>query len=290
MRTESLAHHEPTTTLSASLQGEELARQSKQRETMTRVLANSLVNQLLQSGCGEGDVINLASQILHYVTSRGFGNGNGRKPAADPHGEEMTVVEWRLEPAPHDRHFIAGPRVTLRPLESPHLPYLRRWQEDPEIQRTCSAKLLSDLLQRNGRRRDDHLEYIIHNERQRPIGLVALFQIDPDAGQAEMAKLLGDPAARGSGYASEATGLLLAYAFEILKLHRVYLRTKGFNLHNIQLNEKLGFQFEGILRASDRLQDELIDVVLMSMLAREFASRYEVRERQVDPHAHAPAS
>lgn len=289
IRTQTVAHYEPSISTDRPESGDEQARRVKQRETMTRVLANSLVNQLLQSGCGEGEVINLATQILHYVTSRGFGNGT-QAEAADPHGEAPTVVTWRLQPASRDRHVIAGSRVSLQPLESSHLPLLKKWREDPEIRKTCSAKFLADLMGRNGRDPVDHLEFIIHDEHRRPIGLVALFHIDEDVGQAEMAKLLGEPSSRGSGYALEATGLLLAYAFRVLKLYRVYLRTKGFNLHNIQLNERLGFQFEGILRASERLQDELIDVVLMSMLAREFTARYEVRESPASEPAELSAS
>ena len=97
-------------------------------------------------------------------------------------------------------------------------------------------------------------------------------------GQGEIAKLLGNPDALGAGYAREASALLLAFAFERLGLERIYLRTNGFNLHNIKLNERLGFQFEGILRSSYRLNGELIDVVLMSMLAAEYYRKYGTRE------------
>lgn len=277
MRTHTVTHLEPSGEANPQPEGDALARQVKQRETMNCVLANSLVNQLLQSGCGEGDVINLATQILHYVTNHGFGNGASRTQD-ESRSETPLRVDWRLTPADHGRHVIHGERVTLRPLESSHLPFLRTWREDGEIQRTCSSKLLAEVLRRNGRRREDHREFVIHDESETPIGLMALFHIDPDSQQAEVAKLLGDPAARGRGYATESTGLLLSYAFQVLELHRVYLRTKGFNLQNIELNEKLGFQYEGILRASERLQGELIDVVLMSMLAREYTERYHTRE------------
>ena len=86
------------------------------------------------------------------------------------------------------------------------------------------------------------------------------------------------PKALGCGFAHDATCLLLAFAFETLGLQRIYLRTNGFNLKNIALNEDLGFHFEGILRASEILDGQLVDVVQMSMLADEFRHKYTIRE------------
>jgi RimJ/RimL family protein N-acetyltransferase len=155
---------------------------------------------------------------------------------------------------------------------------LKRWCEQPHIQRTCSHKLLTELIEGSVDERDERHDFVVQDESESPVGLVSLFRINRTVRQAETAKLVGEPAALGAGYAHEATCLLLGYAFHNLDLQRVYLRTNGFNLQNIGLNEKIGFRFEGILRASDVLNQELVDVVLMSMLGREFYRRYRVRE------------
>ncbi len=276
MQTKVVTHFEPSSLAPPSHDVDLPEKARKQREVMNRVLADSLVHQLFQSGCSEGEVINFASQILQNVTHRGFRNGEDKEQ--EPTTEEPLEIRWRLENVDGQRHRIYGERVCLIPLETIHLPFLEQWREEPHIIQTCSRQLLDELIQDQLNINRTRVDFIVQNEDKEPIGLVSLFNLDPAIRQAEIAKLLGDPSAVGAGYAREATGLLLSYAFQVMNLQRVFLRTNGFNMLNIKLNEKLGFQFEGILRASELLNQELIDVVQMSMLAREYYRKYGVRE------------
>ncbi len=64
----------------------------------------------------------------------------------------------------------------------------------------------------------------------------------------------------GRGYASEATYALAAYAFSQLSAARVELRVDDLNQRSCRVAQRLGFQFEGLLRsdtrdASGRLRD-----------------------------------
>ena len=88
--------------------------------------------------------------------------------------------------------------------------------------------------------------------------------------QAEYIKMIGEPAFRGKGAAQEATRLILSYGFRTLGLNRIYLRTRGGNLKNIRLNERMGFRFEVVLEEAALFEGRLTDVVLMGMLRREF--------------------
>ena len=248
----------------------------KQQEVMNRVLASSLVSQMLRSGCHAGQVIDFAAEILNNVTQNGFNNGH---EADDPITEDAQEILWRVEQADGENLArIVGPRVTLLPLAKNHLVYLKKWQQDRRIQRTCSHERLKEIIAQFRKPTQERYDLVICDENETPIGLVSLFDICRIVGQGELAKLLGNPDALGAGYAREASALLLAFAFERLGLERIYLRTKGFNLHNIKLNERLGFRFEGILRSSYRLNGELIDVVLMSMLSTEYYRKYGTRE------------
>jgi len=251
----------------------------KQQEVMYRVLADSVVGQLIDSGCDSGQLIDFASEVVRCITDRGVASEpDSRAAAGSAGGADVRTIRWHVEAEGAGRHRIRGGRVTLRPLTDADRPRLERWAADPEIRKTFSSQLLGYLL--------DHLpevpadpsrrDLVVCREDGEGIGLVCLFNIAPSIGQAESAKLLGEPDARGKGYAHEAAALLLAYAFDALELRRVYLRTAGFNLHNIKLNEKIGYKFEGILRESEVFGDRRVDVVLMSMLAREFASVYRL--------------
>jgi RimJ/RimL family protein N-acetyltransferase len=228
----------------------------------------------VRSGCDAGQLINFTAEILENVNTFGVGrNGNGAT-ATEEQSADRRVLSWTVTDPATDRQLIRGNRVTLQPLKDAHRKLLTAWRDRPHIQKTCSQVRLTELLAGKRANQGDRLDLIIHDENDRPIGLVSLFDIDPDLKKAEIAKLLGEDSALGGGYAREASCLALAYAFRVLGLRRVYLRTGGFNLHNIKLNEKIGFRFEGVLRASEILNDEVIDVVLMSMLAREFESQY----------------
>ena len=239
---------------------------------MCRVLAESVVAQLVTAGCDAGELIDFGSEVLRNIAERGF----AATVPESPENEEVTAprrkIPYAVTPLDGDRHRLEGGRVSLRPLAADDRPLLADWQKDVAISRSFSTRLLEQLLENTAADRHGAADrdFVICDENGQDIGLICLHHVDAGVSQAEIAKLIGSPGARNKGYAREATGLALAYAFDELGLGRVYLRTAGFNLHNIRLNEKTGFRFEGILRGSDILADRRVDVVLMSILHREF--------------------
>ncbi|HUS93432.1 MAG TPA: GNAT family protein, partial [Phycisphaerae bacterium] len=250
----------------------------KQLEITCRVLAGSVVRQLIDSGCDAGQLIDFASEVLRCVTDRGLSDGPGPVAPVPAERAKITTVAYRAEPLGDHHHRVLGSRVMLRPLDVGDGDLLAAWAAEREIRRTLSEGLLRHLLARMSEVVADpsRRDLVVCNEGGRAIGLVTLYDIDEEIGQAEMAKLLGDPAMRGKGYAKEATHLLLAYAFHELALRRVFLRTAGFNLHNIRLNEKVGFKFEGILRRAHLLDGTPIDIALMSMLRAEYLRAFRL--------------
>jgi len=251
----------------------------KQREAMHRALASTVVEQLVASGCEPGQLIDFASEVLRCIMDGGFADGRDRPPDRGQADPEIQPVEFRLASAPGGVPRIRGPRITLRPMHPADGALLERWSADEDIRRTFSREHLNRVLgllsEAMDLRRD--LPFLISDEHGRGVGMICLFDVDPDVRQAEMTKLLGDRAARGKGYAAEAVKVTLAYAFDELKLQRVYLRTAGFNFQNIRLNEKVGFRFEGILRRSHVLAGNVVDVALMSILSHEFFRLYSLK-------------
>ncbi|MDP6544253.1 MAG: GNAT family protein [Phycisphaerae bacterium] len=261
---------------------EAIAKKRKQDEILCRVLAESVVTQLIRSGCETGQLIGFTSEIMRNVIDRGFAQPDLH--VEQPHHRQPQIVEVPFEcTSEGDRTVIRGARVSLRPLQPDHRTLLETWSHDKDIQHSLSRSLVADLMGEL-ERPDTHTRqsFIIHDERDRPIGLTTLFNISSEPPCGEMAKLLGNPEARGKGYAKESEVLMLGYAFERLKLNRVFIRTAGFNLQNIKLNEKLGLRFEGILRECRMLDDELVDIVVMSILSREFEAIYRMAPRATD--------
>jgi RimJ/RimL family protein N-acetyltransferase len=72
------------------------------------------------------------------------------------------------------------------------------------------------------------------------------------------------------GYGTEATYLMMQYAFDVLKLHRVELEVYAFNPRALHVYEKLGFVREGTLRDVLFMEGRYHSAVVMSLLEHEF--------------------
>ncbi|MDF5756993.1 GNAT family protein [Spongiactinospora sp. TRM90649] len=82
------------------------------------------------------------------------------------------------------------------------------------------------------------------------------------------------PSATSRGLGTEATRLIVGYAFEKLGLHRVSLWVYAFNPRARRAYEKAGFVAEGVLRDSLLWEGERVDATMMSILAPEWARHH----------------
>jgi diamine N-acetyltransferase len=91
------------------------------------------------------------------------------------------------------------------------------------------------------------------------IGSIDLFDFDPYHFRAGIGILL-TKSYRNRGYASEALGVLIRYAFETLHLHQLYCHITPDNLSSIKLFKKAGFVRCGIkkdwINEGDHWNDE----------------------------------
>lgn len=100
----------------------------------------------------------------------------------------------------------------------------------------------------------------------RPIGSVYLRDIDKTHQKAEYGIFIGEEDARGKGYGSAAARLMISYAFEEMKLHRLFLRVYAENIQAIRSYEKAGFVKEAHLRDDVCIDGQYHDIVLMGIL------------------------
>ena len=70
---------------------------------------------------------------------------------------------------------------------------------------------------------------------------------------------------------SEATRLIVDYAFVELGVHRIELEVFAFNPRAIAVYEKLGFVHEGVRRHALLWDGEWIDALVMSIVATDRA-------------------
>lgn len=81
---------------------------------------------------------------------------------------------------------------------------------------------------------------------------------------------LFNPSVWGKGLGTEITQLVLQYAFEELKVHRVDLRVLEYNKRAIKCYENCGFIKEGVEREGALIEGKYETDVFMSILDREY--------------------
>jgi RimJ/RimL family protein N-acetyltransferase len=103
------------------------------------------------------------------------------------------------------------------------------------------------------------------------IGEVRLDGIDMQDRRASFAIGILKPAWLGKGIGTQATKLVLNFAFHALHLHRINLRVLAYNSRAIRSYEKCGFMIEGREREAGFVDGAWYDDLIMGILDREFS-------------------
>lgn len=108
---------------------------------------------------------------------------------------------------------------------------------------------------------------IIDKEENLEVGSIYLRDIDLINKKAEMGIFIGEDKKRGKGIGTASIHLIVQYAFEQLKLHKVYLRVFSNNIPAIKSYTKVGFKQEGIAKDDILLPNgEYQDIMFMSII------------------------
>jgi RimJ/RimL family protein N-acetyltransferase len=171
--------------------------------------------------------------------------------------------------------FLLGTNLYLRPLDQSDAPSFVTWLNDPEVSRfllvyrpmtlVAEEQFISKLGQG-----DDIVLGIVLRDGDRLIGGTGLHQIDQRCRRACFGIVIGDKAAWGRGFGSEATRLLVGYAFETLNLNRIWLNVYEYNERGVRAYEKVGFRREGVLRQDTFRDGRYWDTIAMAVLREDW--------------------
>jgi diamine N-acetyltransferase len=174
---------------------------------------------------------------------------------------------------------IEGERVALGPLRRDLLPRYQAWINDFSALRTLGGApprpttFEQEAAWYEGVQHGDGVNFTIYERTSwEPIGNTGLNAVDARNRTAVFGILIGEPAARGKGFGTEATRLVLDYAFHALGLHSVMLTCAEFNAAGRRAYEKAGFHEFGRRRQCRWLAGRLWDDLYMDCLADEFVS------------------
>jgi RimJ/RimL family protein N-acetyltransferase len=176
---------------------------------------------------------------------------------------------------------IIGEKVALGPIRRDLVPLYHRWVNDFAVLRTLHIPRPSTLEEIQF-----HYDAEVAEERQRrvvyftiydratlrPIGRTDLGDINYRDRRADFGIEIGEADYRGCGYGTEATRLMLDYAFTALGLHNVALETWEYNLAARRAYEKAGFRETGRRRQAKFMGGKLWDMIYMDCLSTEFVS------------------
>lgn len=175
--------------------------------------------------------------------------------------------------------ILEGKYVRLVPLSNEHIDELisisteeRIWEflskpgYDADVLRT---ELKSAILKRmNG---EEYPFVIIDKLNNKIIGCTRYMDMYPEHRKLEIGWTWYNPAYWGTGYNNECKLLLLTHAFESLNCVRVTLKTWDKNMRSRKAIQKIGAQFEGILRNERIRYDGTIrNTAVFSIIAEEW--------------------
>lgn len=87
---------------------------------------------------------------------------------------------------------------------------------------------------------------ICKNDNRAAIGLIDLFEYDPQNHRAGVGIIIQNEGHRNKGYGSEALGLVIDFAFGSLNLHQLFANIATNNTASLQLFTNFGFRQAGI--------------------------------------------
>lgn len=173
---------------------------------------------------------------------------------------------------------IEGEHVALGPIRHDLLPTYQRWINDFATLRTLGGVPRPMTMESEARWYESATSAqsvpftIYEKDKGHPIGTTSLGNIDRHHRTAELGILIGDPGARGKGYGTETTRLMLDYAFTALGLNSLFLKVAEFNLAGRHAYEKAGFKVIGRRRQGYFMGGRFWDDIFMDCLASEFES------------------
>lgn len=174
--------------------------------------------------------------------------------------------------------FLRGDRVSLHTIEEADLDLLNENVNDPRVRRPLTSAQPTTMRETEAFHEDVvadddgvNLLVCVDGEGGEPeaVGDVALFDIGERTRDAEIAISI-HPDHWGEGYGTEASELLVEYAFDERNLNRVQARVIATNDASRRIFEKLGFEQEGRLRENQFLDGEYVDTIYFGLLESEY--------------------
>ena len=164
-----------------------------------------------------------------------------------------------------------GGCIDLKPLELADTDNIISWRNKPRVR--------DNFIYRKPFTREGHIKWIetmidtgkaiqfviIEKFGGKPIGSTYLRDIDFEHRKAEFGIFISVDEALNRGCGTEACKLICKYGFEVLRLHKIFLRVFEWNAPAIKSYEHAGFVREGLFRDDVCIDGKYHNIVMMAL-------------------------
>ena len=170
--------------------------------------------------------------------------------------------------------MLKGENINMRALEPSDLELLYQWENDSSIWKVSqtltpySKHILTQFLE------TAHLDIFTTKQLRLmiikegfSIGTIELFDYDPVNSRAGIGILIAQENERRKGYAKEALGLMIEYAFKHLKINQLYCNISSSNKISLNLFSSLDFILVGVKKKWNKTSVGWEDELLFQLLS-----------------------
>lgn len=169
--------------------------------------------------------------------------------------------------------------IKLRAIEKSDLEYIYNWENDTSnwsysyTYTPFSKDVLKLYIEQAGQdiytsKQLRLMIDLVEDGQTRSIGCVDLFDFEPRHQRAGVGILIGNPADRKNGYAANALGQLVTYAFTTLNLNQLFCNIAVNNTASLALFTKLGFEITGTKKQWLHINGNWIDEHTLQLLRK----------------------
>jgi RimJ/RimL family protein N-acetyltransferase len=184
-----------------------------------------------------------------------------------------------------DRHepdfIVVGEKVALGPLRADLAASYARWMNQLEVRRgldhrgiatpQSQEKWVEENLEKGAKSEPEAVEFTVYDRSDSsPIGTAGLFHISHAHGTGEFGIAIGER--RGQGLGTEATRLMLDFAFHVLQLRNVLLEALEWNVAGLTAYERAGFRRVGVRRRAVISRGLPTNLVIMDAVPEDFGA------------------
>ena len=170
-----------------------------------------------------------------------------------------------------DNGIIKNENISLRLITPDDTDKIIAWRNNPEV---CKNFIYQKPLTENTHlywiesmiNTGKAVQFIINNDELGDIGSTYLRDINHEHHKAEYGIFIGNDIAVGKGYGTIACKMVCQYGFEVLHLHKIFLRVFENNNQAIRSYEKSGFIREGIFHDDVCIEGKYHNILFMSLI------------------------